>query len=304
MTPANGDDGRERVLLYDWNPGHDEPAPPGPVELNDETLRDGLQRRGLRASPTVTVVSPQTLAFAQPVQTTRTFEAAIENIVEGIERTRLRRGGQLPSEGDLAAQLGISKPTLRQALRVLERAGLLSVRQGKGGGIFVKSELIPSEAILGAVALEESFIVDVLRGRRVLETAVTGYAAEMASPDDHAEIERSIDLLRRHLGDRAMVMRADAMFHRAVVRATRNQTLQAAMRGVARDLAAIRDAYSGGIGQDARTLDVHSRQLEAMRARDDGVLSAVIDQHFRMLEEAFADAIGRTWADLFGRPGP
>ena len=239
-------------------------------------------------------------AFAQPIQTTRTFEAAIENIVEAIERARLRHGDQLPSEGDLAAQLGISKPTLRQALRVLERAGLISVRQGKGGGIFVESDLVPSEAILGAVALEEGFIVDVLRGRRILETAVIEYAVSVATPDDYEEVERTIALLRRHLGDRAMVMRADAMFHRAVVRASHNQTLQEAMRIAVRDLAAIRDAYSGGLGQDERTLAVHTRQLEAMRAGDREALAGVLDEHFRMLEEVFADAIGRTWADLFG----
>ena len=241
-------------------------------------------------------------AFAQPIQTTRTFEAAIENIVEAIERARLRRGDQLPSEGDLSAQLGISKPTLRQGLRVLERAGLLAVRQGKGGGIFVESDLVPSDAILGAVALEEGFIVDVLRGRRVLETAVTEFAVEVATADDYGEIERAIGLLRRHLGGRAMVMRADAMFHRAVVRAAHNQTLQAAMRGPVRDLAAIRDAYSGGLGQDERTLDVHTRQLAAMRSGDRELLARVLDEHFRMLEEAFADAIGRTWTDLFARP--
>ncbi|MCC6224735.1 MAG: FadR family transcriptional regulator [Thermoleophilia bacterium] len=238
--------------------------------------------------------------FTQPIQTTRTFEAAIENIVEAIERARFGRGDQLPSEGELATQLGISKPTLRQALRVLERAGLLSVRQGKGGGIFVASDLVPSDAILGAVALEESFIVDVLRGRRVLETAITEFAAAVATRDDFDEIERSIGLLRAHLGDRAMVMRADAMFHRAVIRASHNQTLQAAMRGVVRDLAAIRDSYSGGLGQDERTLAVHVRQLEAMRRGDAPELGAVLGEHFAMLEEAFAAAIGRTRADLFG----
>ena len=52
----------------------------------------------------------------------------------------------------------------------------------------------------------------------MLETAATEFAARVATPDDYGEIERAIGLLRRHLGDRAMVMRADAMFHRAVVR--------------------------------------------------------------------------------------
>ena len=102
-------------------------------------------------------------------------------------------------------------------------------------------------------------------------------------------------------------MRADAMFHRALVRACRNETIQAAMRGVARGLAPIRDAYSGGIAYDRETLDVHRRQLHAMERRDEAELEEVLDEHFRMLETQFAKGIGRRWSDLFGprarRPG-
>ena len=95
-------------------------------------------------------------------------------------------------------------------------------------------------------------------------------------------------------------MRADAMFHRALVRACHNETIQAAMRGLGRQIAPIRDAYSGGLETDRQTLDVHRRQLEAMRRRDDAALAAVLDEHFRMLEAPFARAIGRRWSDLFG----
>ena len=77
--------------------------------------------------------------FAEPVRTPRTFEAATEEILAAIARARLRSGDRLPNEGDLAQQLAISKPTLRQALRVLERSGVLAVRPGKGGGILVAS---------------------------------------------------------------------------------------------------------------------------------------------------------------------
>jgi len=90
------------------------------------------------------------------------------------------------------------------------------------------------------------------------------------------------------------------MFHRALVRSCRNETIQAAMQGVARGLSPIRDAYSGGIATDRRTLDVHRRQLEAMRRRDDDRLEQILDEHFRMLETQFAKGIGRRWSDLFG----
>jgi DNA-binding FadR family transcriptional regulator len=121
-----------------------------------------------------------------------------------------------------------------------------------------------------------------------------------ATASDLAAIERTIDLLERHLGERPSVMRADAMFHRALVRACRNETIQVAMQGVARGLSPIRDAYSGGIATDRQTLDVHRRQLEAMRRRRDDGLEEILDEHFRMLETQFAKGIGRRWSDLFG----
>ena len=240
-------------------------------------------------------------AFAiEPVRATRTFEAAIEHLTEAIERAGLRGGDRLPNEGSLAQQLEISKPTLRQALRVLELSGLVQVRRGKSGGVFVATDLVPAVAISTAVKLEEAAAVDVLLARRVLERAVVHEATRTATREDLGELERTIELLEHHLGERASVMRADAMFHRAIVRACRNETIRAAMRGVGRGLAPIRDAYSGGLAYDRQTLDVHQRQLEAMRRRDTDELEAVLNEHFRMLETQFAKGIGRRWSELFG----
>jgi GntR family transcriptional regulator, transcriptional repressor for pyruvate dehydrogenase complex len=236
----------------------------------------------------------------EPIRATRTFEAAIEHLTEAIERSELRRGDRLPGEHELAGMLEISRPTLRQAVRVLELSGVLEARRGKHGGIFLASELIPTVAVSSAVALEEDSAVEVLRARRVLETAVAHEAAVQARAEDCRRLERAIELLGTHVGERPLVMRADALFHRAVVRACHNRALDAAMRSVAKSLAPIRDAYSGGIERDRRTLDVHARQLDAMRRRDLPALDIVLDEHFRMLEETFAEAIGRRWDELFG----
>jgi GntR family transcriptional repressor for pyruvate dehydrogenase complex len=134
----------------------------------------------------------------------------------------------------------------------------------------------------------------------VLESAIVQYAATTATEEDYREIERTIELLRAHLGDRPSVMRADAMFHRAVARATHNRALQGSLRVVERGLAPIRDAYSGGVERDEGTLDMHVRQTAAMRKRDPAAIAAVLDEHFRVLEEAYAAAIGRSWDELFG----
>lgn len=238
--------------------------------------------------------------FVEPVRTSRTFEAAIENLLEGIERARLHLDDRLPTEEQLAGQLGISKPTLRQALRVLERSGLLRVRAGKGGGIFIDSDVVPVDAISQNVAVEAEDAVDVLRARRLLEGAVTVMAAFAATEEDYAGILRTNDLLRRNIDDRARVMGANAMFHRAVIRACHSKALQNAMRNLEGDLAATRDTYQGGRKNDEETLGIHERQVDAMRRQDLKTLAAVLDEHFRMLEESYAGALHRRWADLFG----
>jgi GntR family transcriptional regulator, transcriptional repressor for pyruvate dehydrogenase complex len=237
--------------------------------------------------------------FVDAVKSTRTFETAIEQIVEAIERAGLRPGARLPTERDLATQLEISIPTLRQALTVLARSGLLDARQGKGGGWFVVSDLVPVDAISAAVAVEERLAVETLCARRLVESSVARYVALTADETDLAQLDWANELLERHIDDRNAVMEADAAFHRALVRAANNRPLQEAMRPISRRMHAIRDAYGGGRSENQKTLRVHRRQVHAIRTRDLEALDKVLDEHLRMLEDAFAAAIKRRPADLF-----
>jgi GntR family transcriptional repressor for pyruvate dehydrogenase complex len=241
-----------------------------------------------------------TQTFATPVRSTRTFEAALDNIIAGIERARLRPGDRLPNESELAQQLGISKPTLRQALRVLERSGLLVVKKGKAGGIFLQSDYVPTAAISSNIATEEHSVLETLRARRVIETAITHEAMKSATADDLVEIERTVDLLLVVGIGRAQILRADMMFHRAVARAAHNRVLDEALSVVYRHLAPVRDAYQESAEEAALVHRIHRRQLDAMKARDTAALDKALDFHFRFLEDRLAISHSVTWAQLFG----
>jgi GntR family transcriptional repressor for pyruvate dehydrogenase complex len=237
--------------------------------------------------------------FVDTIETTRTFEAAIEHLIEGIERAGLRPGDRLPAERELALDLGISVPTLRQALSVLRASGVLEGRQGKRGGWFVTTNLVPIEAISAAVALETEAAIETLRARRLVETALARYVALSASEDDIAQLEWANQLLEMHIDDRAAVMEADAAFHRALVRAARSRPLHEAMRPITRGLHTIRDAYGGGREENVKTLRIHRAQTKAIRDRDLDALGRVLDEHLRMLEDSFSKAIGRSPGGLF-----
>ena len=237
----------------------------------------------------------------EPVRATRTFEAAIEHLTEAIERAGLRTGDRLPNEGVLAEQLGISKPTLRQALRVLELSGLVEVRRGKSGGIFVVTDLVPRSPSSRRSSSRSGRRSTCFAPGACSSARSSHEAMRTATPDDFVELERTVDLLERHLGERPSVMRADAMFHRALVRACRNETIQAAMRGVGRGLAPIRDAQPGGAPTTRRRSTSTGASSPRCGAKTPSELDEVLDEHFRMLETQFAKAIGRRWSELFGR---
>jgi GntR family transcriptional regulator, transcriptional repressor for pyruvate dehydrogenase complex len=235
--------------------------------------------------------------FVDPIRPMRTYESAIEEILMGIEQAGLRAGDPLPNETQLSAQLGISKPTLRQALRVLERDGLLDVRRGKVGGIFLATDFLPRDDVTGLPAIEDDAAIDVLRARRAVETAVNMEALYAATDDDFIDIERTIDLLEAPGIDTEQILRADTMFHRAVARATHNAILDEALRTVYRRLVAMRHPMLGSSA--ARVKTIHQQHLAALRDRDPAALGEALDAHFHFLEDAVADRMGRPWDELF-----
>ena len=127
-----------------------------------------------------------------PVGPRRTFEGAVEQIADRIRLGELAEGERLPSERELAAAMAISRPTVREAVRVLADAGVLAVRPGSGGGIFVASDYVPIELLRSRSEVRLEEVAGVLEARRLLEPRVAQLAAVNAGEEDFAHLERVI----------------------------------------------------------------------------------------------------------------
>ena len=109
---------------------------------------------------------PQMTAFLRPVRAGNAFEETVERLLQAIKLGVVDRGERLPPERELAAQLGISRVTLREAIRALQDAGYLDVRRGRYGGAFVvyrqpdpcQADLRRAVDEMGAGALEDALI--------------------------------------------------------------------------------------------------------------------------------------------------
>jgi DNA-binding FadR family transcriptional regulator len=195
-------------------------------------------------------------------------------------------GAKIPGEHALAADLGVSRATVREALRALSLAGLLEPRVGDGTYVRARDEL--------SVALSRSQPADplghALDMRLVLEGAAASRAAAHRTDDDLAAMRRALDERRDadRAGDLAGYVRADAAFHRALVAASGNPLL-ARLYDALGDLIVDSIHRTTSLPEDPRLDDLHLALAYAVEAGD----AARAEQCARDLftEVAFLSAI-------------
>jgi GntR family transcriptional regulator, transcriptional repressor for pyruvate dehydrogenase complex len=225
-----------------------------------------------------------------PVQTRRTFEEAADQIAEKVRTGELRTGDRLPGERSLALQMEISRPTLREAVKVLVDAGVLEVRRGPGGGMYVATDVVPTELVRHSASLRLAEIAAVLEARRMLEPRVAQLAAERATEEDLEALERSIDAMRRlvdggwHPRHEDRFLQLDVQFHLALARATGNPMVETLMRTLFRQLEIARDMAMHIPLVPEWTIGIHERTLAALRGGDPDEVAAVMDEHLGQLE--------------------
>jgi len=145
------------------------------------------------------------------------FEQVRKLIVEG----KLKPGDKLPPERELASQMGVSRPTLREAINKLEARGLLEQRQG--GGTFVKS--LGNETFDFAFeeyANKKNAIVDLMEVRKILETWAAYTAAERITDEELRQLEQYLKEMEEALKKGKIGYDSDADFHSTISYATKN----------------------------------------------------------------------------------
>ena len=234
-------------------------------------------------------------AMFTPVRTRRTFEEAAEQIADKVRNGELRLGDKLPAERDLAMTMEISRPTLREAAKVLVDAGVLAVRRGPGGGMFVASDVVPVELVRQRSTVRLSELAAVLEARRLVEPGVARLADQRATEADFEALRRSIDAMREICDagygpeDEDRFLQLDVQFHLALARAAGNETVESLMRMLFRQLEIARDMAMHVPAVPEWTIGIHERTLDAVREGDPAVIEEVMDEHLGQLETTWED---------------
>lgn len=181
-------------------------------------------------------------ALLRPVRAHHAFESCVEQLATAIRLGGYPQGEALPPERELAALLGVSRATVREAMVALREAGLVETRRGRGGGtVVLQAPERPGRGTQTQVdALPRAEMMDALLFRRVVEPGAAHAAAERRSAGDLddvalAGLQTALDEVTG-VRDPAQHRQSDSRFHLAVARAAGSPQLLAAVTEVQRSL--------------------------------------------------------------------
>ena len=165
----------------------------------------------------------------QTVAPQRLYQQIADQLRTLITAGEFTPGSRLPAERDLAKQLGVSRPSVREALIALEVEGWVEVRTGSG--VYVQDRTATTAARGNPIALNEWGPLELIRARRVLEGEIASLAASMAKRKDIAAMRLALADMVRDADAGTLPIEGDRAFHSAIVQSTGNTVLIETIHG-------------------------------------------------------------------------
>jgi GntR family transcriptional regulator, transcriptional repressor for pyruvate dehydrogenase complex len=208
-----------------------------------------------------------------------------------VSRARLRPGDRLGREEDLARQFGVSRPTLREALRLLASSHLIRASKGRGGGIFVAAT--PEEGIARSVSASvadmlSADIVDIdelIESRLLLEVPIAGLAAQRATDADVADLRRIVSQAPASWED---VGNIDDAFHSRIAEIAGNRLVGAFVTWVAEVLQpSVREIIEPAMVEDI-VVAQHADIVRAIERGDPDAAERAMREHLVYVQDLVA----------------
>lgn len=209
-----------------------------------------------------------------------------------IEAGELRVGDRLPAERDLADRFGVSRPTVREALIVLEVEGHIQIRMGSG--VYIARRPTAAPVILPVVDGDGPF--EILEARCIVESAISEEAARRSTPEGIARLDEMLHRMEQSLDESERAVAADLGFHVAIVDMIGN----AALRHFAGLLSDKRTSpyfeklasYFEGPHTWKRAVEEHREIRNAIAAGDPAAAREAMRRHLTLAQKRFSESFG------------
>ena len=211
-----------------------------------------------------------------------------EEVARQIERLILKKlqpGDKLPSERELAETLGVSRSSIRDAIRSLELMGMVEPRQGAGTIVREISSDSLANPLVNVLKRKEELVSELLDFRKMLEPPLAARAAARVSADEISEMEEILQRQqeKQSLGEAAVA--EDAEFHYSIALASGNSVVLKVLDILMDLLRGTRERSLQVEGRPQRSLAGHRRILAALKRHDAEAAKAAMRRHIEDVEE-------------------
>jgi len=221
-------------------------------------------------------------AVFTPIKSPRTFEEVSNQIKKLIFDGVFKPGDKLPPEIEIAQQFNVGRQSIREALRILELSGFITIQKGGGGGAIIKDTISNtiSELFLDAFQLEKITLEELTIARFEIEKIVLKYAIENADESDIEALQQNIREAREKIDHNILAVDENIRFHKLLAKASKNHLFVIVVEAVT---AAIRHFLSG-LGPDSESSDSEKWYSENMMnskntlAYHEDILNAVVEK--------------------------
>ena len=236
----------------------------------------------------------------KPIRSRRLSEIAVDQITSLIESGHLQIGDKLPSERELMDQLGVSRASVREALRVLESQGLIIVQPGKGAFIAgTVSQADVLESLVNWLKSSGNELLDVIAVRAVLESYAVQLAVDNCPKETIKKLRNAIDKMRTSIEHGASIdaTRADREFHKLLYEASGNSFLKMLGDSIVASLHGARHSVLRIPGRARQSLEEHEAIIDAISEKDPQKALGAVDKHIRMTREILSKILSENTHD-------
>jgi len=217
----------------------------------------------------------------QPIKKVPAYQLAEEALKNMILGGELQPGDMLPTEMDLAEQLGVTRPTVREAFRTLENSGLVVRGHRRRMVVSAPSPEISSNAMQQAIVLHGITVREIWQLEMALEPLAARLAARNIDPKLLAKLESNLTHTADCLDDPKALVAADIEFHDLIAQAAGNSALLLAREPIGQFLFPVYGAVVDKLGPGKRLLEAHTKIFEAIKINDEATARDWMDKHIR-----------------------
>lgn len=214
-------------------------------------------------------------------------DSVLAEIRRMITSGELKEGDKLPNQNEFAAQLGVSRPSLREALQTLTQLGAIEQRPGVG------TILVARSAAFLAGNLELPLISDVeatlqlVEARRLIELGMVSLAASRASEQELTEISALLEEMESaaNRGDIESYCTKDLIYHHLIAQAAHNRFISSLFQNIRQPFEQfLQETFNAIPDRMQKSLQEHRRVYEGLRSRDPARAVAAMDAHLNMIQ--------------------